>query len=108
MNHPTTQPDNMSENTSDVETEDETGEEHEHHDSSGTTHEDYRWKGLSTTLALFLGLGFPIAVGLHAGGLLDITTVPQWAWLPITSGWLGILVYSFGENIKQAWKGEVN
>lgn len=82
-------------------------EEHSHQDDMGTTHSDYRWKWLTTVLALFIGIGFPTVAGLHAVGMVNIATVPQWAWLPITSGWAGVLVYAFGEDIKKAWKGEV-
>lgn len=82
----------------------EPDEEHSHHDDAGTTHSNYRWKWLATALALFVGIGFPTVIGLHAVGYVDVTSVPQWAWVPITSGWMGILFYAFGEDIKKAWK----
>lgn len=79
-------------------------ENHDHHSGSGTTHTNYRWKGLSTILALFLGLGFPTVAGLHAVGMVNMATIPQWAWLPITTGWVGVLIYTFGEDIRKAWE----
>lgn len=82
------------------------GEESNSQDDIGTTHTDYRWKGLSTVLALFIGLGFPSFAALHSVGVVNISTIPQWAWLPITSGWGGVLVYVFGEDIRKTWKGE--
>jgi len=82
-------------------------EEVDEEEEYGTTNSQYRWKGLATVLALFIGVGFPMVVGFHAGGYVDITVVPQWAWLPIVSGWAAVLTYALGEDIKKAWKGEV-
>jgi len=76
------------------------------HDETGTTNEDYRWRGLSTALALFVGVGFPLTVALHAGGVVDITSVPQWAWLPVTGGWSAVLLYTFRRDVRRALKGE--
>lgn len=86
----------MTESTTDEETEDE----------YGTTSPNYRWKGLATVMALGLGLGFPITVALHSIGMVDLTTIPQWAWLPIITGWSGVMIYTFGEDIKGLFDAE--
>lgn len=81
--------------------------EEDSEDEYGTTDPNYRWKGLATVMALVIGLGFPAMAALHAFGAVDITTVPQWAWVPIVSGWVGVLVYAIGQDVRKAWKGEI-
>lgn len=78
-------------------------DEDEVQDSELTTSTDYRWKYLATLLAIFIGVGFPLITAFHAVGYVDITIVPQWAWLPIISGWVGTMIYALGEDIRDVW-----
>lgn len=77
--------------------------DHEHHEAEGTTHVAYRWKWLSTVLAVPLGLSYPALVVAGAStSAVDLGAVPQAWWLVYTTGWLAVLVYVYGADTIRA------
>lgn len=66
-------------------------------DNGGTSSQDYRWKWLSTVLAVPLGLSYPaLVVSGAATTTVALGAVPQAWWLAYTTGWLVVLAYTYG------------
>lgn len=93
----------MASGQDDVEDAVDEAESHGHHDPEGTTHQAYRWKWLSTVLAVPIGLSYPALVVAGAStDLVALNSVPQAWWLVYTTGWLAVLVYTFGADTLKA------
>lgn len=93
MNHPTTQPSNMSENNTDS---DSTDNDHD------VENPDHRWHGLSTVVGLLVALHYPALAVAAAGGYVDLSAIPQAWWFFDTLGWVGTMTYIFGEDTIKA------
>lgn len=66
--------------------------------AAGTTDEAWRWEGLSTALALFVGVSWPAVQVAAAFGAADPSSLSNGGWAAFTSGWVLTLVYAFGAD----------